>query len=180
VASDPMMVRGMGENFWRLKPVAKFVLAGSYRPIIVGTDEGIWERIHLVPFEAKFAANQRVKGLATKLVKAEAPGILGWLIEGLQAWRVRGLEPPARVLQASEKYRQESDTVGLFQRECTVSERGASISQNELWSLYRLWCQQAAENYMLTKHRFMDAIRKRYQTFKSGRDMVRGLRANKS
>ncbi|MBL0290907.1 MAG: hypothetical protein IPQ15_09625 [Betaproteobacteria bacterium] len=55
-------------------PCFKLFVAGNHKVVIRGTDEGIWRRIHLVPFEVTIAQEARDPNLFDKL-KAELPGI---------------------------------------------------------------------------------------------------------
>ena len=73
------------------------------RGVIRGTDEGIWRRIHLVPFEVTIAQEARDPNLFDKL-KAELPGILNWAIAGCRDWQAHGLCPPAAVTGAVADY----------------------------------------------------------------------------
>jgi putative DNA primase/helicase len=59
-----------------------------------GTDEGIWRRLRLVPFEVIIPRAEQDPQLPSKLA-AEADGILRWLIDGYAEWRSRGLANPA-------------------------------------------------------------------------------------
>ena len=51
----------------------------------------MWRRIRLIPFTQTFEGGRKDNGLLSKL-KAEAPGILNWAIEGCRFWRKEGLE----------------------------------------------------------------------------------------
>lgn len=175
-SADEIKVRQMNENFWNMVPTAKFVVAGNHKPVITGTDDGIWRRVHLVEFAAKFEGSANVKKLDEILLQAEMPGILGWLIEGFISWRERELDPPQSVQLATSDFREKSDSMARFLKDCTVEEEKAKIPQSELWHLYKKWAADSNE-YAKGKHVFLDEIREKFPTFKSGVAMLRGLRA---
>jgi putative DNA primase/helicase len=68
---------------------------GNHKPDIRGTDDALWSRVKLVPFEVSFADRIDLK-LPEKLRK-ELPGILNWAIAGCLAWQKHGLHTPAKV-----------------------------------------------------------------------------------
>jgi putative DNA primase/helicase len=62
-------------------------MSSNYKPVIPGLDWGIWRRVKLIPFEATIPENRRDPALALKL-KAEAPGILNWMLRGLANYNI--------------------------------------------------------------------------------------------
>jgi putative DNA primase/helicase len=51
----------------------------------------------------------------------ELPGILNWAIEGCLEWQRYGLQEPPEVTRATEAYRDETDILGQFTRECCTT-----------------------------------------------------------
>lgn len=74
-SGEPMLVRHLNKEFFELKPKFKLIISGNYKPQIRGTDDGIWRRIVLVPWEVKVTDEVCVPDLAEKLA-AEGSGIL--------------------------------------------------------------------------------------------------------
>ena len=66
--------------------IGKIFLATSSLPQINNTDNGIWRRIHAIPFTRTFTAEQQDKNLGIKLT-AELSGILTWAIKGCLEWQ---------------------------------------------------------------------------------------------
>ena len=77
----------------------------NHKPIIRGTDRGIWRRVALIPFTQNF--EQRDDKTLEEKLKAELPGILNWALDGLRDWQQHGLGPCAAVDTATEEYRQD-------------------------------------------------------------------------
>jgi putative DNA primase/helicase len=63
----------------------------------VGTDEGIWRRIRLIPFTV-YIPDGRVDEKLPQKLKSEASGILNWALEGLEEYRLHGLMEPEIVI----------------------------------------------------------------------------------
>jgi putative DNA primase/helicase len=137
---DTLSVRRMNENFWDMVPTHTLHLAGNHKPIIRGTDGGIWRRIKLVPWLVQIPEEQRDKGLGEKL-RAELPGILNWALEGCRLWQMVGLSEPDAVKSASADYRSESDILGIFFATQCVFEAGARLACKSLRKSYELWCE---------------------------------------
>ena len=136
---DAISVRFLHKEFFELQPVGKIVLATNHKPVVRGTDNGIWRRMRLVPFLASFDASQADKGLADKL-KAELPAILQWAVEGAQLWQRHGLGIPQAVRKATMEYRSASDTIQTFIDErCEVVHQASEGSQ-AMYKAYTDWC----------------------------------------
>ena len=160
---DAISVRFLHKEFFELQPVGKIVLATNHKPVVRGTDNGIWRRMRLVPFLASFDASKADKGLAEKL-KAELPAILQWAVEGAQLWQRHGLGIPQAVRKATMEYRSASDTIQTF-----IDERGevsdqASEGSQAMYNAYTDWCasvgirfphKQAAFNQQLEERGFV-------------------------
>jgi putative DNA primase/helicase len=114
---DRMKGRRMREDFWEYQPSHTLILHTNYRPRIKGTDEAIWRRVHLVPWEVTIPENERDEKLAEKLAD-EAPGILRWVLIGAMNFLRDGWWVPEAVEVATDEYREGEDTLGKFLRDC--------------------------------------------------------------
>jgi len=110
---EPLLVRQLHADFIEVHPFFKLTMSGNHKPDIRGTDDGIWRRVLLVPFDVQIPADERDDKLGEKLW-AERAGILNWLIEGLLAYLEGGLQEPRQVLEATDSYRADSDPIGTF------------------------------------------------------------------
>ena len=135
---DKISARFLYREFFEFQPECKIFLVTNYKPDISGSDEGIWRRIILIPFEVRIPEGERDKHLIEKLRK-ELPGILAWAVEGCLAWQWEGLCPPERVRAATSRYREEMDWMSTFLRErCLLRER-AITSAADLFAAFGLW-----------------------------------------
>jgi putative DNA primase/helicase len=141
---DTISARFMRGEWFQFRPVCKLWLRTNHRPTIRGTDHGIWDRIRLVPFEVRFDEGQDDKTLPEKL-RAELPGILGWLLQGCLSWQTNGLGLPEAVSRATQAYRAEQDVLGDFLAECCALAPAATVRSAELFAAYRRWCEQNSE-----------------------------------
>lgn len=110
---EPIMVRPNFGEFIEALPLFKLLVQGNHKPVITGTDDGIWRRLLLVPFDVQIPAEERDPNLLAKLW-AERDGVLAWMVHGLIDYLEGGLQEPARVLAATAEFREESDPMGQF------------------------------------------------------------------
>lgn len=117
------------------------------KPAIRGTDEGIWRRVLLIPWEAnidKDPGRHRDLRFADKLVP-EYEGILAWALAGAHAWWKDGLAIPDSVRAATKEYRDDMDTLGDFLDLHTVASPNAQVGSSDLYRAYSEWCERCNE-----------------------------------
>jgi len=143
---DLMNARRPFESPYTFMPTHKLWLMGNHKPEIKGTDEGIWRRVHLVPFSVRIAENERrPRSEVVREFAAEASGILNWAVRGLLESRDIGLRPPAQVVEATAEYRDESDQFGAFLSECVEMSPAYVVKTSQISSCYQIWCERNGE-----------------------------------
>jgi putative DNA primase/helicase len=143
--NDEMTARFLYGEYFSFTPTFKIFMATNHKPVIKGTDHGIWRRIKLVPFTTTIPEDKQDKSLEIKL-KQEASGILNWLLEGTARWRREGLKAPAVILNATDEYRGEMDVIGNFLKERSVQGADYMIRIRELYKAYSDWCDDNKEH----------------------------------
>ena len=138
---DTLEGRRLYQEAFTFKPQFKPWMYGNHKPEIRGTDDAIWSRVRLVPFDVSFKGREDLE-LADKL-EAELSGILNWAIQGCLDWQRTGLRPPAKVQAATQAYRDEMDVFGPFIAERCVIHRTADVRANDLWNAYKTWCEES-------------------------------------
>ncbi|WP_083838494.1 DNA primase family protein [Solidesulfovibrio carbinoliphilus] len=156
---EPIVARFLFKEFFQFYPQFTLWLASNHKPIIKGGDHGIWRRIKLVPFAVTIPPEQQDSDLPSKL-KAEAPGILNWMLEGSREWQRQGLNPPAEVMAAVSEYRGEMDLLAEFLDEKCVLGLGEKVKAKDLYKAYREFCEAEGE-FVLGKKRFADLLLQR-------------------
>lgn len=140
-------------------PQFKIFMSTNHKPIIRGTDLGIWRRLWVVPFDVTIPEEKVDRRLRYKL-QAEASGILRWMVEGCLRWQREGLRLPGAVEDARTAYRVEMDVVAAFLADCTVSlgEVGAA----DLYRVYASWAKDNGE-FVMSATRFGRELSRRVQ-----------------
>jgi putative DNA primase/helicase len=155
---DKRPCRGMGENWWHYDPTDKIWMAVNHKPVIRGTDTGIWRRIRLIPFYAKFEEGDEARDMhLPETLHKELSGILTWALNGLDSFHQKGLKSPHAVIEQTKQYKSEMDIVGDFIGECCIVSAGVEVPMGELYKRYVEWCNDSGER-CLTKRRFADQL----------------------
>ena len=108
----------MRAEWFTFKPTFKIWLATNHKPEIHGTDDGIWRRIRLIPFNVSFKG--RGDPTLEDKLRAELAGILGWAVSGAADWyrngggKQQGLGRSETVENATSEYRGDSDVLAQF------------------------------------------------------------------
>ena len=106
-----------------------------------GTDEGIWRRLVVIPFERTFGVNLDPR-LADEL-KAEMPGILAWALHGAQQWfATHAIPVPDAFTAPTRTYRMDQDPVRAFLNDCTDQMPDAKVEATALHQAYTRWCDE--------------------------------------
>lgn len=138
---DTVTARFMRGEFFDFRPQCTIWVSSNHRPVITGTDDGIWRRFLLVNFPTRIPDSERDDTLGARIRATELPGVLRWVVEGAVAWHREGLNPPRDVLAATDKYRDESDLLGAFlDEECDIGP-DLSVSKALLYERYTSWCR---------------------------------------
>ena len=145
---DTLVGKFLYHEPFQFKGTFKIFLAGNHRPVIKGTDHGIWRRIRLIPYNATFEKENKTKGLAEKL-KDELPGILNWAIEGCLEWQDKGLKTPKEIILATKNYRKEMDVIGIFLEDCCRTKAGTRTSKGDMHDAYSKWCKAYDKNPLI-------------------------------
>lgn len=157
---DAVTARKLYGNEFEFKPEFKLWMATNHKPIIRGTDDGIWRRIHMIPFTVQIPVDKVDRQLKSKLER-EYPAILRWAVEGCLLWQREGLKQPRAVLDMTREYRREMDVIsGFLDDRCEVGE-GFSAKSSELYAAYSAWCESNTE-FKMSNTKFSVEMDKRF------------------
>jgi len=149
---DTVSARFMRGEFFDFKPEFKLWLGTNHKPVIRGTDNAIWDRIRLVPFEYRVPEDE-INPLLPERLRGEMDGIFQWALRGCLEWQAHGLINPDEVKAAMGEYRTEMDVLASFLEDSCEMEPYLEISSKDLYAEYRKWCELNAEK-MLSQKKF--------------------------
>jgi len=175
---DPITARYLHQEFFTFWPHLKLWLFVNHKPKVTDDSFGFWRRVRLIPFTKQFTGKADDRRLSEKL-RAEAPGILAWLVRGYLEWQRRGLDPvPECVKVATQAYQQESDPLAGFIEGKCVEQPGAHAQGSELYKAYKAWAEAEGMvgREVMTSTTFGQRMGGRYQKGKShGKILYQGI-----
>lgn len=157
---DRITARYLHSEYFEFDPTHTIWLYGNHKPTIIGTDDGIWRRIHLIPFTVTISEEKRrpMNEIMDEF-RIEQPSILRWMIEGYMSWREDGgLKAPKIVTEATQEYKEEMNTVGNFIAEKLDKQPGSTASFKDVYECYAKWCGETNE-YTMKKRTFNNKMR---------------------
>lgn len=165
--------REIYEKTFEFEPEFKLWMSMNYKPVIRGTDDGIWRRIRLVPFTVKIPDEKKDLNLKFKL-RQELPAIFNWAVEGCLLWQREGLKIPQAVFNASKDYKGEMDVVGSFLETCCMLDTGEETGR-DLYQAFVTWAKENNE-YEMSSRKFGTEMMKKFESRKSnGEKLYKGV-----
>lgn len=159
---DKVTARFLYAEEFEYTPKFKIWVSTNHKPIIRGTDDGIWRRLVLIPFDVQIPEEKVDKDLKYKLLR-EAPAILNWMAEGAYMWMREGLELPEKLKDAGQTYRTEMDVVEQFIQEKCKRAEGVKETGKALYEEYKKWADENNE-YKMDKNKFGKKLKEKFRS----------------
>lgn len=120
----------------------------NHQPRIRGSDDGIWRRVRIIPWtvSAKGWSGRRPQDEVIASLLAEAPGIVAWMVRGLQDWQEDPTWIAEAVTAATAEYRNEQDRVARFIGECCEVRPAYRVPIGQLYEAYVRWCEEVGDD----------------------------------
>jgi putative DNA primase/helicase len=149
-------------------PTHKLLLMTNYKPHAEARDKAFWTRACLIEFGLRFvtdphASNERQADPTLKeTLLQERSGILAWLVRGCLQWQREGIALPESIQLATDKYREEEDKLLQFVQECCIVAPRVHVKAGQLFSAYKLWCEENQFGKGMNGKLFGDEMSKRF------------------
>ena len=129
-------------------PSHSIVLYTNFLPKVGTNDRGTWDRIIVIPFNARFRGESgEKKDFCSILFEECGPAVLSWVIEGAKRF-VRNeykLNPPKCVKDAIADYRTDNDWLqGFIDERCIVDSKACAPS-GAMYTEYKKHCAEYGE-----------------------------------
>lgn len=183
---DKVTARYLYQGSFEFYPQFKLLLHTNHLPAC--SDLSVFDsgRMLVLTFDRHFAPEEQDRGLKDELRRPEnLSGVLNWMLDGLRAYQVHGLEAPRAVRAAVDAYRADMDTVALFAEERLEKDPHGEETPGALYAAYREWCLENGRQAM-GKQKFNRALERLGIRAERGRlkaggyvaTIIRGYRLN--
>ena len=138
-STDDVFAEKKYKDPFSFTPCHTLVLYTNHLPKVSASDDGIWRRLIVIPFNAKIEGSGDIKNYGEYLYNNAGESILTWIIEG--ARKVIALDykipVPACVQKAIAEYRAQNDWFGHFLEDKCEVDASFRESSGALYQAYR-------------------------------------------
>ena len=173
VGGDTLNARPIfGKHHVQFAPSHLLLLLTNSKPAAPASDYALWQRVHLIPFDRAFVDNPQTPNESKadpylgEQLKAEAPGILAWLVRGCLAWQREELKAPGIVKAATKDYQNDEDTLGHFIDESCILGESCYVRAGELFQAWKAWAELNGITFISGKRFAMEIRRRGFDSYK--------------
>jgi putative DNA primase/helicase len=177
VTGGEIDVKKLYSQDYTIKNRCKLIMACNELPKSADRSEGLYRRMILVPFDAKFTEESKDPHMKEKLVE-ELPGIFNMCVEAYRRLKANKYQftQSIALMEAMESYRVENDNVLQW-----INERFQFTGQDEdfwfkddMYDDYAKFCKEAG-NYAISKISFCRSLKLRFPDITETRRVRPGL-----
>jgi P4 family phage/plasmid primase-like protien len=173
--NDTFFARTLYDKGGEIKPMFKIALICNDPPQMPYSDNAVWNRIRVIPFESVFCSNAPVSVEEQFRLKRfpvdrnfddRIDGMLeafNWVLMYHRENDLSTLEPD-KVKAATNHYKEQNDAIQIFVKERTEPAEGKSVMLMVLYNAFKMWFRDSVPNSTVpVKHDFQEYIAKVYK-----------------
>lgn len=145
---DPIQAEKKYKDPFHFRPSHTTVLYTNHLPKVGTIDSGTWDRLVVIPFNARFRGEQsEVLNYADYLFKHCGGAILSWIIEGARKFIAAKfhIREPECVKSAIAQYHADNDWLDHFLADRCEIDSYYSQRSGELYAQYKNYCDSTGE-----------------------------------
>lgn len=146
-STDDIFAEKKYKDPFSFKPCHTLVLYTNHLPRVSASDDGIWRRLIVIPFNAKIEGKSDIKNYSEHLYANAGNSILAWIIEGAKKVIEQDYQItlPSCVKQAIDEYRSQNDWFGHFLEDRCEVDASYRESSSALYQAYRNYATDCNE-----------------------------------
>lgn len=146
-STDDVFAEKKYKDPFSFKPCHTLVLYTNHLPRVSASDDGIWRRLIVIPFNAKITGSSDIKNYSEYLYDNAGGAILSWIIEGSKKVIDADYHIPVPdcVQHAIDEYRSQNDWFGHFLEDKCELDASFRESSSKLYQTYRNYCNDTNE-----------------------------------
>lgn len=160
-STDDIFAEKKYKDPFSFKPCHTLVLYTNHLPRVSASDDGIWRRLIVIPFNAKITGKSDIKNYSEYLYDNAGEAILAWVIEGSKKVIELNYQIPVPtcVQKAINEYRCQNDWFGHFLADKCEVDDSYKESSSALYQAYRNYSMDCNE-YIRSTADFYFALEK--------------------
>lgn len=160
-STDDIFAEKKYKDPFSFKPCHTLVLYTNHLPRVSASDDGIWRRLIVIPFNAKITGKSDIKNYSEYLYDNAGEAILAWVIEGSKKVIELNYQipVPACVQEAINEYHSQNDWFGHFLADKCEVDDSYKESSSALYQVYRNYSMDCNE-YIRSTSDFYFALEK--------------------
>lgn len=151
---DTISARGLYERRnTEFVPQFKLWLVANDAPRMRDTDDALWRRVLIIPFNRSIPPESRDPRIKQELRFSEQgrAAVLAWAVQGCLLWQQYGLAPPPAVQIATQAMRLEMDPCAEFWAERCIFGPAYQVTAANLRNAYLEWAEKAGVRPLTSK-----------------------------
>ena len=160
-STDDIFAEKKYKDPFSFKPCHTLVLYTNHLPRVSASDDGIWRRLIVIPFNAKITGKSDIKNYSEYLYDNAGEAILAWVIEGSKKVIELNYQIPVPdcVQEAINEYHSQNDWFGHFLADKCEVDDSYKESSSALYQVYRNYSMDCNE-YIRSTADFYFALEK--------------------
>lgn len=153
-SKDLITGRELYKNSIEFVPTSTLIIIGNNKPIIRGSDNGIWRRLKIIPFLNKVSPEEMIPDLEKTFIP-EYSGIFNLFLDGYTNFLRNNCKfsiTPKKVSEATQDYQEENSSINLFLIEECEFDVSFETNISKLFERYKEWCLSAKEFCLSRSH----------------------------
>ena len=181
--NDPLVTRGLFEDFKEFVNKGVLMLHTNYLPIVDDMTLFTSNRVIVVPFDVKFSQDEIDPKMFEKLIAADAlSGLMNEIRRVAKKYKGIGIKEwlPKRVIESTQRFANQSDIIGWFLKEMVVKKQGSYVFSTAIYMRYKEWGKDKDIPIMSHKAFTMALNKKGYKTFhRNNGNIFKGIKLKK-
>ena len=147
-STDPITAEKKYKDPFQFIPSHTTILYTNHLPKVGTNDRGTWDRLVVVPFNARLRnSSTEVKDFASYLFENAGGYVLSWIIEGARRFieDEYKIALPECVKKAIDDYRNDNDWLQAFLDTCCEQDWTATTPSGKMYARYQAFCSESGE-----------------------------------
>lgn len=160
VSGESVPARELYGKPFQIENYAKLIANANKLPTVAEHTHAWFRRFLIIPFNVTIPDHEQDTQLANKIIAAELPGVLNWVLAGLRRLLSQGHFTDSEAVRAqTELYKRQSDTVRLFLDEYGYESDTRQITPlQDLYREYQGFCRDDGHRNPVNKLNFRKRI----------------------